>query len=70
MVGMIKMPKLNCFDKETTDKIFKVLEEVNKTRKAHPYRVHRLRQPEDKSLKDYVAIKRLSRINIKNKTQY
>ena len=67
---MTKMPKLNCFDKKTTDKIFKVLEEVNKTKKVHPYRVHRLIQSEDKSLKDYTAVRRLPRINIKNKTQY
>lgn len=67
---MIKMPKLNCFDKETTGKIFKVLEGINRVRKVHPYRVHRLRQPEDRSIKDYAAVRTLPRINIKNKTQY
>lgn len=61
---MIKMPKLNCFDKETTDKVFKVLEEVNKARKVHLYRVRRLRQPEDKSLKDYAAVRKLPRIRL------
>ena len=67
---MIKMPKLNCFDKETTDKVFKVLEEVNMARKVHPWRVHRLRQLEDKSLKDYAAVRKLPRLNIKNKSKY
>jgi len=67
---MIKMPKLNCFDKGTTDKIFKVLEEANRARKVHPWRVHRLRQSEDKSLKDYTGVGKLPTLNIKNKTQY
>ena len=64
------MSKLNCFNKKATNKIFKIIEKVNKTRKAHPYRVHRLGQLEDKSLKDYAAVRRLPKINIKNKTQY
>ena len=61
------MPKLNCFDKKTTDKIFKVLEEVNRARKVHPRRAHRLRQL-DKSLKDYAGVRKLPTLNIKNKT--
>ena len=63
------MSKLNCFDKKTTDKVFKVLEEVNRARKVHPWRVRRLMPPEDKSLKDYAGIIRLPKIDIKNKTQ-
>ena len=63
---MMKMPKLNCFDKETTDKIFKALEEANRVGRSHPWRVHMVKQPEDKLSKDYAAVRSLPKIDIKN----